>query len=200
MRYNEPMRIGIDISQIVFEGTGVAKYVREMVRGMVEAGSSHEFVLFGASLRKQQVFQEFYASLPSRQTVTLRIYPIPPTVLSILWNTLHILPVEWLIGPVDIFWSSDWTQPPLSRAKGVTTIHDLIALKFPEQTHNTVGFDSKKLRIAPNIVSTHAARIKRVLASCDMIFCDSEATKNDCRTLLGVDEKKLTVVYPGYSI
>lgn len=194
------MRIGIDISQIVFEGTGVAKYVREMVREMVMAGSSHEFILFGASLRKQQVFRSFYASLPRHKNVMLRVFPIPPTVLDIVWNTMHILPVEWLIGNVDIFWSSDWTQPPLVHAKGVTTIHDLIALKFPQESHNIVEFDSTHMRLSPNIVSTHTKRLHRVVATCDMIFCDSEATRNDCLQLLGVDEKKLTVVYPGYSI
>lgn len=181
------MRIGIDISQIVHEGTGVGKYVQEMVRALLLHDSKNDYVLFGASLRKQQVFQAFYASLPSRQNVTLRVFPIPPTVLDVLWNTLHILPVEWFIGSVDIFWSSDWTQPPLRSARGVTTVHDLTIFKFPES-------------FAEKIVSVHKRRLYWSKKECSAFLCDSEATKNDCLEFLGIDGKKLTVVYPGYSI
>ncbi len=176
------MRIGIDISQIVYEGTGVAKYVREMVRALVTIDNKNEYVLFGASFRRLRVFKEFVASLPRR--VGLVTVPIPPTLLDIVWNKLHILPVEWFIGPVDVFWSSDWTQPPLAHAKGVTTIHDLIALKYPKETDD-------------RIVATHKRRLRWVKKECEAILCDSEATKRDIEQLLTISRSKLHVVYPG---
>ena len=45
------MRIGIDISQIVY-GTGVAVYTRELVRALLQLDQEDRFVLFGGSLRR----------------------------------------------------------------------------------------------------------------------------------------------------
>src|SRR3989344_2931348 len=120
------MRIGIDISQIVSEGTGVGKYVRRMVTALLKSDTKNEYVLFGASLRRRSIFYKYF------KRENLVVVPIPPTILDVLWNKLHIFPVEWFTGKLDIFWSSDWTQPPLINAKGVTTIHDLIVLRHPE--------------------------------------------------------------------
>lgn len=54
------MRIGIDISQIVHEGTGVSTYVRNMVGTLLKLDKKNDYVLFGASFRKKYVFEEFY--------------------------------------------------------------------------------------------------------------------------------------------
>src|SRR3989344_1346812 len=127
------MRIGIDISQIAFEGTGVGNYVRRMVAELLRYDKKNEYILFGASLRKRQAFFQFFHDIyHSPKQVRLVVVPIPPTVLEFLWNKLHVVPIEWFTGSVDVFWSSDWTQPPLARARGVTTIHDLSVLRHPE--------------------------------------------------------------------
>ena len=180
------MKIGIDISQIVHEGTGVATYVKQIVAALVKKYPQHEYVLFGSSLRKQKVLRAYFNDIYhlSKHTRVV-VLPIPPTFLEILWNRLHIFPVEWFTGPLDLFWSSDWTQPPLRYAKGVTTIHDLIALKFPAQT------DAR-------IVATHKRRLAWVAKECIAIFCDSESTKKDVIEFLGIPKEKLHVVYPGY--
>ncbi len=109
------MKIGIDISQIVFEGTGVATYVRNLVYTLVTNDTKNEYILFGSSFRRKNALYEFYNTLPHKH-LDLVVVSIPPTLLDFLWNKLHIMPVEKLIGPVDIFWSSDWTQPPLMQS------------------------------------------------------------------------------------
>jgi len=179
------MRIGIDISQIVYEGTGVATYVRNIVRSLLAHDKNNTYILFGSSFRKKFIFDEYFNEINKiNKNVSLVSVAIPPTLLDILWNKLHIMPIEKLIGPVDVFWSSDWTQPPLGRARGVTTIHDLIALKFPDET------DKK-------IVATHKRRLAWVKKECTAIFCDSQSTKKDVMELLHISENKLYVVYPG---
>lgn len=177
------MKIAIDISQIVHEGTGVAAYVRNIVTHMVTIDAKNEYVLFATSLRKRSVFSAFVKSLPRR--VRLISLPIPPTILEILWNRLHIVPVEWLVGFVDVFWSSDWTQPPLLRAKGVTTIHDVSILRFPES-------------FARTITDAHTRKLWLSKKYCSVFFCDSHASKKDVQELLGIDAEKIKVVYPGY--
>ncbi|KKS90131.1 MAG: Glycosyl transferase group 1 [Candidatus Gottesmanbacteria bacterium GW2011_GWA2_47_9] len=178
------MKIGIDISQIVYEGTGVATYVREIVRALLILDQQNEYVLFGASLRRQGVLRQFVASLP--RTVRLILVPVPPKILDVIWNRFHIVPVEWFTGPLDVFWSSDWTQPPLAHAEGVTTIHDLIALKYPKET-------------GAKIVTTHKRKLQWVAKECKAILCDSESTKKDVKELLNIQGPRLHVVYPGFN-
>jgi hypothetical protein len=185
IRYTTDMRIGIDISQIAHEGTGVANYVRNLVRTLVATDKENTYVLFAASLRKRYVFEAFYRSLGTKSRVTLRIFPIPPTLLDILWNILHIVPVEWFIGNVDVFWSSDWTQPPLSYARGITTIHDLTILRFPRSFNRTIRSVQKR-------------KLRRSISECSLFLCDSEATKKDAGALLHIDNAKMRVVYPGF--
>lgn len=194
------MRIGIDISQIAHEGTGVAVYVRNIVTSLLFTYPEHEYILFGASLRKRAMFTAFTSTLKaSNASVRLVSVPIPPTVLDVLWNRLHIAPIEWFIGSVDVFWSSDWTQPPLAHARGITTIHDLSILKFPKESHNKTEVDVSNIRISADIVHTQERRLTYAARVCDVFLCDSEATKKDARLLLGIDKDKLRVVYPGYS-
>lgn len=172
------MRIGIDISQIVYEGTGVGNYVRKLVTELLKYDKKNEYVLFGASLRRRKEFYKYFSG------TNLVVLPIPPTLLEILWNSLHILPVEWFTGKLDIFWSSDWTQPPLIHAKGITTIHDLSFLRYPE------SFVTK-------IIDTQKRRLQRAMKVCSAFFCDSEATKKDAIEFLEIPKSKLFVIYPG---
>lgn len=181
------MKIGIDISQIVHEGTGVGEYVRRLVKSILRIDQKSDYVLFGASLRKLFCFTEYFEEVRVlNPRVRLVKIPVPPTILELLWNKLHIIPVEWLIGSVDVFWSSDWTQPPLAQAKGVTTVHDVSFLRFPET-------------FAKTIINVQKRRLAWVRRECTAILCDSEATKKDIMDLIGIQENMLEVVYPGFA-
>lgn len=181
------MKIGIDISQIVYEGTGVAQYVRHLVSVFIRSDKKNTYVLFGASLRRFKELRRYVRSLgDTGGRVRLVAVPIPPTVLEFVWNRLHVIPVETFVGPLDIFWSSDWTQPPLAKAHGVTTLHDVSILRTPES-------------YSPLIVSVQKRRLMRAKAVCLAFLCDSEATKKDAQELLGLPENRLFVVYPGFS-
>ena len=179
------MKIGIDISQIVYEGTGVARHVRYIVKTLLSIDQSNEYVLFGSSLRKKSILNSFVKEMQQlHPRVIGKIISLPPTMLDCLWNILHIIPITRIIGHVDIFWSSDWTQPPLGTAKGVTTIHDLSFLKYPKQTDK-------------RIIAVHNRRLKHALKECSMFFCVSESTKKDVMELYTMTSQKLSVVYPG---
>lgn len=181
------MKIGIDISQIVYEGTGVSRFVRSLVAHTVRSDRKNEYVLFGASLRKRHILESYVRQFADLPHVSYTFVPIPPRVLDVMWNVIHIIPVTWFIGSVDVFWSSDWTQPPLGGARGVTTVHDLTVLRHPE------SFDS-------TIVTVQTRRLSQAIGECQLFFCDSRATQNDLVELLGVDTAKTKVVYPGFSM
>jgi len=183
------MKIGIDISQIVYQGTGVGKYTKQLIKGLLEVDKENEYIFFFSSLRRQLdslFINELTTRLPDGQGLRVKIkrFKIPPTLLDFLWNRLHILPIEWFIGKVDVFLSSDWTQPPTVRAKKVTTIHDLSIFKFPKEHHS-------------KIVAVQKRRLEWVKKECDLIICDSLATKKDAMEILGIEEERLRVVYPG---
>ena len=114
-----------------------------------------------------------------------------------MWNKLHILPIEWLIGDVDVFITSDWTEPPTIRAKKATIIYDLIVYKYPEETHNRTEFNPLKFIISPNIVASQKRKLSWVKKESDVVFCISESTKKDAMEILNIEENRLKIMYPG---
>ncbi len=181
------MRIGIDISQTAYENTGVANYTKSWVEGLLRVDQENEYILFFSSLRKKIPSFAKDLSRQKNSKVKIKTFKYPPTLLDMFWNRLHIMPIEDLIGQVDVFISSDWTQPPTKRAKKVTILYDLIVYRYPEET------DIK-------IVHTQRRRLNWVKKECDVIFCISESTKQDARDILAIEENRLKVVYPGIQL
>ena len=116
------MKIGIDISQLAYPETGVANYLENLVQSLVDLDSQNSYVLFFSSLRGKLKTENL--KLKNNPNVQIKTFRIPPTVLDIIWNKLHILPIESLIGDVDVFITSDWTEPPAKKAKKVTILYD----------------------------------------------------------------------------
>jgi glycosyltransferase involved in cell wall biosynthesis len=170
------MKIGIDVSQVIY-GTGVSTYTEGLVKNLLDIDKKNEYVLFGSSLRRSKELENFYHSLKGNFKGIA--YPLPPTFLDFIWNRLHRLNVERLIGPVDIYHSSDWTQPP-TKAFKVTTIHDLVSVLYPEWSD-------------PIIVSVNENRLMWVRKDVDAIISVSESTKRDL-VELGFKSKKIFVV------
>lgn len=179
------MKIGIDVSQVVYEGTGVGRYVQELIPAVIRLFPDDQFVLFGSSLRQQQKLREFMIRTEKKYSnVSSLIVPLPLSLLDILWNKFHILPITWFTGPLDIFWSSDWTQPPLGHVKGITTIHDVSFFRYPESFHK-------------KIVEVHKRRLYWAQKECSHFLCDSEVTKKDVGVYAHIQAGRCSVVYPG---
>lgn len=177
------MKIGIDISQTAYKGTGVGTLVKNLVLHLLQIDKNNEYILFFSSFRGS-IDLEFMQDVLSYKNVAVRIYKFPPVVLDILWNKLHILPIEWFIGDIDVFISSDWVQSPTVKAKKATILYDLIVYKHPEET-------------AKKIVDVQKRRLAWVKKECDAVLCISESTKKDAMEILKIEEKKLKVIYPG---
>ncbi len=177
------MRIGIDISQIVY-GTGVSNYTRLLVENLVKVDRKNQYVLFGASLRQFAKLRQFKEEVADYPNVEFKLLRLPLALLNFLWNRLHVFPIERFIGEVDVFHSSDWVQPPVksSVTKKVTTVHDLIVYLFPSSLH-------------PKIVSTQKRRLALVKKEADSIIADSQTTKEDLVKFLEIPQEKITVVY-----
>lgn len=175
------MNIGIDISQAVYTGTGVGRYTIGLVESILDFDTDNNWTFLFFSLR---------GTLPDGLTKRIATsrhrfirIPLPPSILSFLWNTLHLIPVEFFTGPLDLFISSDWTEPP-STCKKMTVIHDLTYLRYPETVH-------------PTILSTQKKRMHWVMKESTHIIATSNATAKDIESYLHIPHEKITSIYAG---
>ena len=178
------MKIGIDVSMLVYTGSGVANYTYNLVKNLLEIDSKNEYRLFYSSLRRPKNF--YYLEELKKRGARIYDWRFPPSFLKLCWGKFHLLPVEWLIGKVDVFFSSDFLRPPLLKGtRGITTIHDLVWKIYPEFHEDW-------------IVTAHVRKLGKTIKYKDEIIVDSENTKNDLlRFYSQINEKKVHVIYPG---
>lgn len=178
------MTVGIDISQIVHPGTGVGTYTRNLVHYLLAKPEGISYVLFGSSFRKKVELERFAQHLyaDNLDRFKKQFLLLPPSVMELLWNRLHVLPIDlFLEDPPDVFHSSDWTQPP-TKAKKITTIHDMIVYRYPESSH-------------PAIIAAQKRRLGWVKKECDLIIADSHSTKSDIQELLDITSDRIRVIH-----
>lgn len=178
------MRIGIDISQLAFKGTGVARFTSGLVQTILDHKNKHEWIFLYSSLRAP--FPKELAEQIKRTNNELVHVLVPPTIHSFIWNTLHILPPELFMGKLDWFISSDWTEPP-SNVRKATIIHDLTVLQYPNTVH-------------PRILSTQKKRLQHVQKESSLIIADSNATEHDIVRFIPQTKERTHVIYPGVSV
>ncbi len=176
------MKIAIDISQIVY-GTGVSRYSENLVKALLQVDNKNQYILLASSLRSYGKLAAFKEELENYPNVEFKFSKLPPSILEFLWNRLHTYPIEKMVGPVDIFHSSDWLEPPvMSKAtKKVTTVHDMISYLFPSSMH-------------PKIISNQKRRMALVKKESDAIIADSKTTKDDVVKFLEIPEEKVKVI------
>lgn len=165
------MKVGMDISQLAHNG-GVATYTRNLADQLSKI-KDLEMAYFYSSFRKP-----YQGHLKN-----VKKYKLPPTLFEMLFNRWRNISIEKFLGPLDIFHSSDWVQPP-SKAKKVTTYHDVIPIKYPQWSH-------------PGIVSVHKRRLKLVEKEIDLVIAVSKATKEDLLEVSNIPEEKIAVIYEG---
>lgn len=167
------IKVGLDISQIAHLG-GVSVYTQNLAEGLARS-KNLEMVYFYSSLRKP--YKNKFKNVKS--------FRLPPTLFEMLFNKWRNVNIERFIGPIDVFHSSDWIQPP-TKAKKVTTFHDVVPIKFPQWSH-------------PKIVSVHKRRLKLVEQEVDIVIAVSETTKKDLLELTKIPKEKIVVIYEGVS-
>lgn len=176
------MKIVIDISQIVYKGTGVSNYTLNLVSELLKI-DPRSIYLFGTGFGQFRALSDFSSSVADKNQQRSYIFPIPLSVMNFVWNELHVLRIERLVGSVDCLHTSDWLEPP-SQCRKITTIHDLVVFKYPELSD-------------PAIVKTQMKKLKWVQQESDTIITDSYSTKTDIINILKIPEEKIAVVYPG---
>lgn len=172
------MRIAIDISQIVY-GTGVSVYTENLVKTLVKTHPEVDWVLFAGVFRQKEIVEKFIRDLRVKGVVKI----FPPRLADIIWNKLHVFPIENWLGKVDLIHTSDWAEPP-SLIPKITTVHDLVPIKFPETTTAIVK-------------NAHLKKLSWVKKESRKILAVSESTKKDLVETLNIKPEIITVTQEG---
>lgn len=168
------MRIGVDASKIsIAQKTGTENYSYNLLREILKLDHKNDYTLY---LREDP--PDFVRGHPN--VITKKI-PLPR-----LWTQAG-LASEVLFSPPDVLFVPAHTMPLVHRPglKTVVTIHDLGA-EFLEQYHQ---FPQKLyLNRSTEYVAKFASHLIAV----------SEATKKDLVEKMGVDPKRISVIYEGW--
>jgi len=189
------MIIAIDISQLVYQGSGVANYTYNLVKHLLSY--NNQLLCHSCKSRNPYTYKLFFAAknpfkkypfLEEFKNLGAKIYryPIPMKMQKFLWQKNDFLSINSLIGQSDIFYSSDFLRPKTDKnVKGITTIHDLSWKLYPKYHTD-------------DVIKAHEKKLEKTIKYNDEIIVDSENTKNDLLKLYPqIKEEKVHVVYPG---
>ncbi|MCW2613080.1 MAG: glycosyl transferase, group 1, partial [Frankiales bacterium] len=150
------MRVGFDATPLLGARTGIGRYTGALLEAL--AGGPDELVATAFTLRGR---------LPAVAGVEVRQRPVPARGLQEAWARTEWPPVELLTGRLDVFHATNFVLPPLRRAAGVVTVHDLAYL------HHT------------DTVSTASARyrtlVPRSVARASVVLTPSQAVAEQVR-------------------
>ncbi len=179
------MRIGIDYTAAARQRAGIGRYTRELVNALLELESPYRYVIFAAVGGLDPTRREANLA-PLQGHPEIRTLPLSDDWLARLWHRLRLpVPVEVIIGPLDLFYSPDFVLPPTrSTTRTLLTVHDLSFLRYPE------AFVPALCRYLEQVVPRSVARA-------DLVLADSAHTRADLVTLLGTPAHKVRVLYSG---
>ncbi|MGN6755992.1 MAG: glycosyltransferase family 4 protein [Thermomicrobiales bacterium] len=179
------MRIGIEYTAGIYQGSGVGRYSRSLVHALADTDRDNAYTLLwarangpdGAELPRLDSSAAFPANFHARRL------PLNNRLLTAGWQRLRLpVPVETFSGPLDLLHALDFVAPPARRARRIVTVHDLTFLVVPEYAH-------------PQLRTYLSTAVPRNVRQADHIFADSAATRDDLQLLLDVPTEKISVVY-----
>jgi glycosyltransferase involved in cell wall biosynthesis len=173
------VKVAVDFTAGVRQYGGVGRYTRSLVRALAdsfaERGAGDRLTLLYAGPPRVDVPRGW----PS---TSVRALPLQERWMTILWQRLRVpLPADLLAGGADVFYSPDFTLPPIARARSVVTVHDLSYLIHPD-TH------------FPPLRRYLESAVPRAIERADLILADSEQTRRDLHEHLSVPMDRMTVV------
>lgn len=167
------------------KGHGLGRYVEQLLRGIVQFGGAHQYVVFVLNVECKMQNAELLAPFEVVET-NIPWYSVEEQVtFSAVIKKQNI----------DLMHFPHWNIPLLYNDPYIVTIHDLTMYHYPRleaTTHGPVVYWVKD--IAHRLVVKHAVeRAKHIITT-------SEFTKQDIHQTLGVPLEKMTTVYQGVGI
>jgi glycosyltransferase involved in cell wall biosynthesis len=170
------MRIALDATPLLGQRSGVGNYVRGLVGGLASLDDGPETLLTLFSIR---------GSVPGPLPARTRPAPrrAPARLLRRTWSRWSWPPAEILTGRVAVFHGTNFVLPPLSRAGGLVTVHDLAYLRYRE----TVTGDAAQ----------YADLVPAALRRGASVLAVSHAMAAEIAAEYGIDDDRITVAHHG---
>jgi len=176
------MRIGIDARWIFPEISGVGRVTEKLIHNLGELGGDNTYILLFSDPGLMNQYGSRWSKYPNLKPVLL------PWGIFSPGNQLK-MPSFIRREGIDLFHSTNYMLPLFLRKIAViSTIHDLIPIKFPHFT--------------PRAKKTRFNRLfRRLLIQCarrsDRVITVSHHTRDDLMRILGLPPEKIAVVYNG---
>jgi len=178
------MRIGIDARLVHYQQAGISQYIIQLLRALARRTASNANGAgntghVGDDRDQFTVFQSCRSKDP--------IVSGPSFAVRRLLTPVHhrleqfTLPLEISTRKLDVLHSPDFIPPFRSRYRSVITVHDLAFMLYPH--------------FLTKASARYYGQIDQAVRRADAIIAVSKATKRDVMRLLGVAERKITVIY-----
>ncbi len=174
------MRIGIDFTSASRERAGIGRYARELIRALSRIDHANQYVLFVPRDARADLLAFDWP--PNFKVVRA---PLTERYLAALWHRARVpLPMEALVGTIDVCYSPDFLLPPTFAKRKLVTVHDLSYVRVPE--------------CFPQPLLNYLNRaVPRSVARADMILADAASTQRDLIDVYRVPPAKIKVLYSG---
>ena len=170
------MRVCLDGTPLLGVRTGIGRYTEHLLAGLAALTDSEDvhpsataFTLRGAG--------KLRSAVPSG--VPTRSLPIPARILRAAWCRAELPPVEAIAGGTDVFHATNFVLPPLRRAAGVVTVHDLAYLHTPD------AIDASSAALLD--------LVPRSLRRASMVLTPTEAIADDVRNAYPIPSGRVQV-------
>ncbi|MEM6298670.1 MAG: glycosyltransferase family 1 protein [Bacteroidota bacterium] len=165
------LTLGFEAKRVFTNYTGLGNYCRTLLEQLAEQFPENRYVLYSPKLTRN-ARTEFFFEHPA---FSLRKIS--------KWARSVDLQKEVQTDKIDLFHGLSHELPwKPSPCTSIVTIHDLIALLFPEQ----YSFVDRKI---------YQAKMKRACQTADHIIAISQSTKRDLMDFYQLPERKISVVY-----
>ncbi len=168
-------RIGID-ARTLSDESAVGSYLRNLTAALGQADRDNDYFLFVRSPSEPAVER-----LPANFHPVLETCPVYSIreQASLSWRLLRL--------KLDLYHATHYLLPAVVPCRSVITVHDVLDVFYPHFVPSPLAF-------------FYAQRqIRRSLARGDRIIADSRNTKTDLMDYLGIDGRRVRVIYPGVS-
>jgi len=153
------MKVCLDATPLLGVRTGIGRYTEHLLRALTELPDVEDIQPAATAFTLRGGGRQLAAAVPGG--VPTRSLPVPARALRAAWARTELPPVEWLAGRCEVFHATNFVLPPLSRAAGVVTVHDLGYLRTPDamdaRSRALIDLVPRSLRRAAVVLTpTHA--------------------------------------------
>ena len=178
--------VALDARRLAGNRRGVGLYVHNLVRCLPEAAPEIEFLLLGnrsvpTSLVPSGCRQIVLGVRPSADSQS--VSPPGAKINSVYWMNV-LVPRVLAKERVDLFHGTNVAVPMVGSCPAVATIHDLVYRRVPGT-------------LAPFHTLYHRLLVPRVARKVVHLITDSESSKSDIVSLIGVPPGMVTTIHLG---